>query len=185
MYLLSYLCKIELENGISHLISTLSVNWNGAFSTLGINWNGTFQPKKFSRTRDISNFPTQGWADTAFYTSNWERTNIHPPKTFHCHTTDVKVFCNDIYRSNLRDFWMNEIVFQWVRTLQYRIHVLFKRVLALRGTADGGIRCVQETRWTGGWWMLEPPLHREKAGGQPVHRLLSSAVSGYTCNISI
>ena len=32
------------------------------------------QPKKLSRTRDIPNFPTQGWADTAFYMHNWSET---------------------------------------------------------------------------------------------------------------
>ena len=32
------------------------------------------QSKKLSRTRDIPNFPTQGWADTAFYTHNWSET---------------------------------------------------------------------------------------------------------------
>ena len=41
------------------------------------NHHPKLQPKKFSRTRDISNFPTQGWADTAFYTSNWNRTYTH------------------------------------------------------------------------------------------------------------
>ena len=34
------------------------------------------QSKKFSRTRDIPNFPTQGWADTAFYASNWNGTYV-------------------------------------------------------------------------------------------------------------
>ena len=34
------------------------------------------QSKKFSRTRDIPNFPTQGWVDTAFYTSNWNETYV-------------------------------------------------------------------------------------------------------------
>ena len=54
MYLLSYLCKMELENGISCLISTLCINWNGAFSTLGENWNGTFQTICFFRCTVIS-----------------------------------------------------------------------------------------------------------------------------------
>ena len=30
--------------------------------------------KVLSRTRDISNFPTQGWADTTFYMRNWSET---------------------------------------------------------------------------------------------------------------
>ena len=30
--------------------------------------------RKVSRTRDIPNFPTQGWADTAFCTRNWSET---------------------------------------------------------------------------------------------------------------
>ena len=45
------------------------------------------QTKKFSRTRDILNFLAQGLADTAFYTSYWERTYI---VTFMCrHTGQV------------------------------------------------------------------------------------------------
>ena len=36
--------------------------------------NLKLQSKKFSRARDIPNFPTQGWADTAFCTSNWSET---------------------------------------------------------------------------------------------------------------
>ena len=43
------------------------------------NHNLKLQCKKFSRTRDIPNFPTQGWADTAFYTSNWNGTCIIEP----------------------------------------------------------------------------------------------------------
>ena len=31
MYIASNLCKIELENGISHLISTHNINWYDAF----------------------------------------------------------------------------------------------------------------------------------------------------------
>ena len=38
------------------------------------NHNLKLQSKKLSRTRDIPNFPTQGWADTTFYTRNWSET---------------------------------------------------------------------------------------------------------------
>ena len=38
------------------------------------NHNLKLQPKKLSRTRDIPNFPTQGWADTAFYTCKQSET---------------------------------------------------------------------------------------------------------------
>ena len=34
------------------------------------------KPKKFSRTWDIPNFPSQGWVDTAFCTSNWNGTYV-------------------------------------------------------------------------------------------------------------
>ena len=34
------------------------------------------ESKKFSRTRDIPNFQTQGWLDTAFDGSNWIETYI-------------------------------------------------------------------------------------------------------------
>ena len=40
------------------------------------NHHPQLQPKKLSRTRDIPNFPTQGWADTAFYTRNWNLTYL-------------------------------------------------------------------------------------------------------------
>ena len=39
-----------------------------------LNHNLKLQSKKFSRARDIPNFPTPGWADTTFYTSNWSET---------------------------------------------------------------------------------------------------------------
>ena len=32
--------------------------------------------RKFSRTRDIPSFPTQGWADTAFCMRNWSETIV-------------------------------------------------------------------------------------------------------------
>ena len=38
------------------------------------NCNLKLQSKKFSRTRDIHNFSTQGWTDTAFYMRNWSET---------------------------------------------------------------------------------------------------------------
>ena len=48
----------------------ISQAWQGyeskAYGVL--NHNLKLQCKKFSRTRDIPNFPTQGWADTAFCT---------------------------------------------------------------------------------------------------------------------
>ena len=38
------------------------------------NHNLKLQCKKFNRTRDIRNFPTQGWADTAFCTRKQSET---------------------------------------------------------------------------------------------------------------
>ena len=38
------------------------------------NHNLKLQSKKLSRTRDIPNFPIQGWADSAFCTRNWSET---------------------------------------------------------------------------------------------------------------
>ena len=54
----------------------ISEAWQGYESKAYVvsNHHLKLQPKKFSRTRDIWHFPTQGWADTAFYTSNWNRT---------------------------------------------------------------------------------------------------------------
>ena len=54
----------------------ISEAWKGyelkAYGVL--NHNLKLQPKKLSRTRDIPNFPTQGWVDTAFCTHNWNET---------------------------------------------------------------------------------------------------------------
>ena len=48
----------------------MSEAWQGYDSkAYGVsNHNLKLQCKKFNRTRDIRNFPTQGWADTAFCT---------------------------------------------------------------------------------------------------------------------
>ena len=40
------------------------------------NYHLKLQSKKFSRTWDIPSFPTQGWAATAFYASNWNETYL-------------------------------------------------------------------------------------------------------------
>ena len=40
------------------------------------NHHPQLQPKKLSRTRDIPNFPTQGWVDTTFYKRNGSETYI-------------------------------------------------------------------------------------------------------------
>ena len=54
----------------------ISEAWQGYESkAYGVsNHNLKLQSKKLSRTRDIPNFPTQGWADTAFCTRNWSET---------------------------------------------------------------------------------------------------------------
>ena len=56
----------------------ISEAWQGYESkAYGVsNQNLKLQSKKLSRTRDIPNFPTQGWVDTAFYTRNWSQTYI-------------------------------------------------------------------------------------------------------------
>ena len=38
------------------------------------NHNLKLQSKQLNRTRDICNFPTKGWADTAFSMRNWSET---------------------------------------------------------------------------------------------------------------
>ena len=64
----------------------ISEAWQGydskAYGVL--NHNLKLQCKKFSRTRDIQNFPTQGWADTAFCTRNWSETYIICKKPKFC-----------------------------------------------------------------------------------------------------
>ena len=54
----------------------ISKAWQGYESkAYGLsNHNLNLQSKKLSRTRDIPNFLTQGWADTTFYMSNWSET---------------------------------------------------------------------------------------------------------------
>ena len=54
----------------------MSEAWQGYESkAYGVsNHNLKLQSKKLSRTRDIPNFPTQGWADTALNTRNWSET---------------------------------------------------------------------------------------------------------------
>ena len=56
----------------------ISEAWQGYESkAYGVsNHNLKLQSKKLSRTRDIPNFPTQGWADTAFCTRNWSETYL-------------------------------------------------------------------------------------------------------------
>ena len=57
----------------------ISEAWQGYESkAYGVsNHNLKLQSKKLSRTRDIPNFPTQGWADTAFCTRNWSETYMY------------------------------------------------------------------------------------------------------------
>ena len=54
----------------------ISEAWQGYESkAYGVsNHNLKLQSKKLSRTRDIPNFPTQGWADTAFCTHKQSET---------------------------------------------------------------------------------------------------------------
>ena len=56
----------------------LSEAWQGYESkAYGVsNHHLKLQSKKFSRTRDIPNFPTQGCVGTAFYASKWSETYI-------------------------------------------------------------------------------------------------------------
>ena len=63
-----------------NIFLVISEAWQGYESkAYGVsNHNLKLQTKKFSRTIDIPNFPTQGWADTAFYMSNWNGTYAFP-----------------------------------------------------------------------------------------------------------
>ena len=59
----------------------ISEVWQGYESkAYGVsNHNLKLQSKKLSRTRDIPNFPTQGWAGTAFCTRKRSETYIYSP----------------------------------------------------------------------------------------------------------
>ena len=61
-----------------HIFLIISEAWQGYESkAYGVsNHNLKLQSKKLSRTRDIPNFPTQGWADTAFCMRNWSETCV-------------------------------------------------------------------------------------------------------------
>ena len=63
----------------------ISEAWQGYESkAYGVsNHNLKLQSKKLSRTRDIPNFPTQGWADTAFCTRKRSETYISKQSTFY------------------------------------------------------------------------------------------------------
>ena len=74
----------EIERNVNfkqwfNVFLVISEAWQGyELKAYGVsNHNLKLQSKKFSRTRDICNFPTQGWADTAFYTHNWSETYIY------------------------------------------------------------------------------------------------------------
>ena len=56
----------------------ISEAWQGyELKAYGVsNHNLKLQSKKLSRTRDIPNFPTQGWADTTFCMRNWSETYL-------------------------------------------------------------------------------------------------------------
>ena len=74
----------EIERNVNfkqwfNIFLIISEAWQGyqskAYGVL--NYNLKLQSTKFSRTRDIPNFPTQGWGDTAFYRSNWSETYVN------------------------------------------------------------------------------------------------------------
>ena len=71
-----------------NVLLVISEGWQGYESKayVVLNHHSQLQPKKLSRMWDIPNFPTQGWADTAFCTINWNCTYFqwfydmwHPP----------------------------------------------------------------------------------------------------------
>ena len=73
----------------------ISEAWQGYESkAYGVsNHNLKLQSKKLSRTRDIPNFPTQGWADTAFCTRKRSETYIYIyAQIVHCIFYHHKVF---------------------------------------------------------------------------------------------
>ena len=71
----------------------ISEAWQGYESkAYGVsNHNLKLQSKKLTKTRDIPNFPTQGWADTAFYTRNWSETYAIDFKWNWNHVSDTDV----------------------------------------------------------------------------------------------
>ena len=69
-------CELQAMINVFLIISEV---WQGYDSkAYGVsNHNLKLQCKKFNRTRDIRNFPTQGWADTAFCTRKRSETYIY------------------------------------------------------------------------------------------------------------
>ena len=70
-------CNVNFKQWFNVFL-VISEAWQGYESkAYGVsNHNLKLQSKKLSRTRDIPNFPTQGWADTAFCTHNWSETYV-------------------------------------------------------------------------------------------------------------
>ena len=65
------------NNDLIYFLSFLKYDKDMNQKLMGVlNHNLKLQCKKLSRTRDIPNFPTQGSADTAFYTRNWSETYL-------------------------------------------------------------------------------------------------------------
>ena len=79
----------EIERNVNfkqwfNVFLVISEAWQGYESkAYGVsNHNLKLQPKKLSRTGDIPNFPTQGWADTAFCTRKRSETYIYLLRNF-------------------------------------------------------------------------------------------------------
>ena len=68
-----------------------------------LNHNLKLQSPKVNRTRDICNFPTQGWGDTAFCTRNWSETYIFWDEV---EKMNFLLLCLDRYLFNIGSVWL-------------------------------------------------------------------------------
>ena len=98
-----------------------------------LNHNLKLQSKKLSRTRDIPNFPTQGWVDTAFYMCNWSETYV-----FIYYTTG-ELF-NSIYRVSFHNTYIytnivqvsdSHCLYGFTHRLSYAIDVVHLHIFGL------------------------------------------------------
>ena len=77
-----------------------------------LNHHPQLRPKKFIRTRDIPNFPTQGWVATTFYTINWNRTSCTLFQGIACAPGASLCMClnNICTPKSACDMWLNEAI---------------------------------------------------------------------------
>ena len=90
------------------------------FRAYGVsNHNLKLQCKKFNRTRDIRNFPTQGWADTAFCTRKQSETYVLYGKQ----CLEMKTFSKGAFPSQTAIYLVKKNIWHYLTGL-FHLHYL-------------------------------------------------------------